>query len=408
MTRTLLNTIFLFAGLSCIFFSCKNPVKKIQQAPKYAADDFPSTDDTIRTAKIIWDKKEQKVSHEEYFAEYGRAKRYHGDTVILVYHFGPKGHEWDNIAMRKSFNNGRNWNPMKMIVIDDQQKRYSGFSTPDLLVLKNKWLLLAYTGRGIPDDSVHNNLQVRISKDAGETWSPPNIVALGRSWEPGMVQLPNGEIQLFFSNEILSTKAAKGRHEQKVMMITSKNNGHTWTDPKTVAFTPGRRDGMPVPLVLQDHKGIIIPVEAVENATSPEIIWSSEKANWNYKGMGDKVNGRRWVGTVDPVWGGAPCIVQMPGGETVISMQTELGRKLDRYRGWKKNSVVVMVGNSMAKNFGSLSFPYPDLPISEGRYFNSLFVVDKNRVALITTRNYPDSSSAVFWKEGRILKTSDN
>jgi len=85
-------------------------------------------------------------------------------------------------------------------------------------------------------------------------------------------------------------------------------------------------------------------------------------------------------------------------------MQTELGRKLDRYKGWKKNSVVVMVGNSMAKNFGNLSFPYPDLPENEGRYFCSLFIVDKDRLALLTTRNYPDSSSAVFWKEGRVIR----
>lgn len=406
MTKPILNIIILFTAFSLFFSSCKEPVKQVQH-PKYAADDSPSTDDTIRTAKIIWDKQEQKVSHDEYFAEYGRAKRYNGDTVMLVYHFGAKGHEWDNIGMRKSFDNAKTWTAMKMIVKDNQPKRYSGFSTPDLLVLKNKWLVLAYTGRGIPDDSVHNNLQVRISKDAGETWSPPAIVALGRSWEPGMVQLPNGEIQLFFSNEIVSVKAAKGRHEQKVLMIVSRNNGSTWSNPKLVAFTPGRRDGMPVPLVLKDHKGIIIPVEAVENATSPEIIWSSEKANWNYKGIGNKDNGRRWIASIDPVWGGAPCVVQMPGGETIISMQTELGRKLDRYKGWKKNSVVVMVGNSMAKNFGNLSFPYPDLPITEGRYFNSLFVLNHNRIALITTRNYPDGSSALFWKEGRFLK-ADN
>jgi len=402
MKHNITSTIFLFIVYSITFISCKEPVKQVQRKV-YAADDLPRIDDTIRNAKIIWDKQEKKLSHDVYFAEYGRAKRYNGDTIFLVYHFGPKGHEWDNIGMRKSFDNGKSWTSMKTIVEDNQPKRYSGFSTPDLLVLKNKWLLLAYTGRGIPDDSVHNNLQVRISKDAGASWTAPAIVALGRSWEPGMVQLPDGEIQLFFSNEILSAKAAKGRHEQKVLMIVSKNNGLSWSDPKLVAFTPGRRDGMPVPLVLKDHKGIIIPVEAVENATSPEIIWSSEKANWNYKRTGDKDNGRRWIATVDPIWGGAPCVVQMPGGETIISMQTELGRKLDRYKGWKKNSVIVMVGNSMAKNFGSLSFPYPNLPITEGRYFNSLFVLRDNRIALITTRNYPDSSSAVFWKEGRVI-----
>lgn len=402
MKARLIILLLSSSSFMCLY-SCKEQ-KQQQSRVQFAKDDLPRIDDTIRNATVIWDKQEKKISHQEYFAEYGRAKRYNGDTVILIYHAGPKGHEWDNIFMRKSFDNGKSWTPEKCIVKDDQQSRYSGFSTPDLLVLKNKWLMLAYTGKGIPDDSVHNNLQVRISKDAGETWSKPSIVALGRSWEPGMLQLPSGEIQLYFSNEILSTKAAKGRHEQKVLMIRSRNNGANWTPPKMVAFTPGRRDGMPVPLLLNDHKGIIIPVEAVENITSPEIIWSSEEANWNYASVGTKDNGRRWIASVDPVWGGAPCVVQLSTGETIISMQTELGRKLDRYKGWKKNSVVVMVGNSMARNFGNLSFPYPDLPVNEGRYFNSLFVLNDSRIALLTTRNYPDSSSAVFWKEGRVIK----
>lgn len=403
MKKLAFNLIILAISSFVYLSSCKQGPEK-QVKVQFAKDDLPRIDDTIRNAKIIWDKTERKVSHEEYFAEYGRARRYNGDTVLLVYHCGPKGHEWDNIALKKSFDNGQSWTKERIIVKDDQQDRYSGFSTPDLLVLNNKWLMLAYTGKGIPDDSVHNNLQVRISKDAGETWTEPSIVALGRSWEPGMTQLPNGEIQLFFSNELVSTKAAKGRHEQKVLLIRSKDNGATWSSPQMVAFTPGRRDGMPVPLVLKDDKGIIIPVEAVENMTSPEIIWTSMKANWNYATVGTKDNGRRWIGSVDPIWGGAPTVVQFPSGETVISMQTELGRKLDRYKGWKKNSVVVMVGNSMAKNFGNLSFPYPDLPENEGRYFCSLFIVDKDRLALLTTRNYPDSSSAVFWKEGRVIR----
>ncbi len=306
--------------------------------------------------------------------------------------------------MRKSTDNGKTWLPHTTVVADGDDKRYSGFSTPDLLVLKNKWLMLAYTGRGIPDDSLHNNLQIRISKDGGNTWRRPAIVSLGRSWEPGMIQLPTGEIQLFYSNEILSTKNAKGRHEQKVLMISSLSNGHKWSKPRTVAFTPEGRDGMPIPLVLQEDKGILFVLEAVENPTSPEILWSSLKANWKYEELGSYENGRRWVSSIDPIWGGAPCIIQLPTGETIMSMQTEGGRKIERYTEWKKNNVVVMTGNSIGKNFNNLTFPYPDLPVEEGRYFNSIFLVNDTTLALLTTRNYPDDRSEVFWKEGRIYR----
>jgi hypothetical protein len=396
--------LYFFVATTTLFPSCKNPQPKAQPKVSFAADDHPEITDTIRSLKITWDKQEKQISHEIYFAEYGRIVRLSKDTLILVYHCGAKGNEWDNIAIRKSFNNGKSWGTPKIIVPDNKQKRYYGFSTPALLQLKDKSLLLAYTGRGIPDDSLHNNLQIRYSKDGGDHWGEPQIVATGRSWEPGLAQLPSGEIQLFFSNEILSTKKAKGRHEQKVLLISSKSMGRKWSKPRMVAFTSGRRDGMPVPLVLKDNKGIVFAVEAVENERSPEIIWSSMKANWNYKEEGNIQNGRRWHGSVDPVWGGGPGLVQLSTGETLIVMQTEAGRNIDRYKGWKKNSVVVMVGNSLAKNFRDISFPYPDMPINEGRYFCSLFLKNDSTVVLVSTKNFPDTRSALFWKEGHISR----
>ena len=393
---------FVALLLITFIFACKNkPAHKVN----FARNDVPPITDTLRSLQITWDKAEKKISHEVYFAEYGRIIRLAGDTLLLVYHCGSKNNEWDNIAMRKSVDNGQHWGSTRIIVPDAKRKRYDGFSTPAILQLKDKRLMLAYTGRGIPDDSLHNNLQVRYSSDGGDHWGWPQILALGRSWEPGLIQLPDGEIQMFFSNELLSSKKANGRLEQQILMMSSKSNGKRWSKPKRVAFTAKRRDGMPVPLVLKNNKGIIFSVEAVENERSPEIIWTSNKANWNYKSVGTTKNGRRWYGSVDPVWGGGPFMTQLPSGEVIMAMQTEAGRKIDRYKGWKKNSVLVMVGNSVAKNFRDLSFPYSDLPINEGRYFCSLFLKNDSTVVLVSTRNYPNTRSAIFWKEGHISRS---
>jgi hypothetical protein len=378
---------------------CNKTVTQITVHP----DELPPVDASTPKISIRWAKTARKVSHDVYFAEYGRVKKWNGDTLLLTYHCGTKGNEWDNIVLRRSFDNGITWQPPQVLVADNKPKKYYGFSTPDLLRLKNGWLVLAYTGRGIPDDSTHNNIQVSISKDKGYTWSKPNIIAIGRSWEPGMVQLPDGEIQLFFSTEFVSTKNSKGRHEQKILMLSSKDNGLRWSPPKMVAFMKGLRDGMAIPLLLKSNKGVITAFESVNNGQSPCFVWSSLKSGWNYKDMATPENGRRWCG-VDNIWGGAPYMVQLPTGEIIMSIQDSGGRGIERYTQWKKNTMLVVVGNSMAKSFTNLSYPWPALPKSEGAYFNSVYLKNDSTIVAVSTRNFPDAHSEVWWKEGYIRR----
>lgn len=364
-------------------------------------NEHPPTDNTTPRITIKWDTAAKKISHDVYFAEYGRVKRFNKDTLLLIYHCGKKGNEWDNIVLRRSTDNGKTWLAPQTVVADNQPKRYYGFATPDLITLKNGWLLLAYTGKGIPDDSTHNNIQVRLSKDAGNTWSKPAIIASGRSWEPGMVQLPDGEVEIFFSTEISSSKAAKGRHEQKVVMMASNDNGLHWQKPRIVAFMHNRRDGMPTPLVLNNNKGIVFAIETVYNDQSPCMVWSSTSAKWRYDSIATEENGRRWCGTSN-VWGGAPWLLQLPSGETVISVQDDGGRPIDRFTKWKKSTMVVLMGNSMAKKFTNTTYPWPNLPTSEGAYFNSIFLKNDSTVVAVSTRNFKDEHSEIWWKEGHV------
>jgi len=396
--------LILLTVASCS--KCSKPALKAPVKPNPVGinhQERAPDDNSTPKAHIIWDKTGRKISHTVYFAEYARVKRWNRDTLLLIYHYGKKHNEWDNIALRKSYDNGKSWSAMQTLMADNNKKRYYGFSTPEITRLKNGWLLLAYTGRGKPDDSTHNNLQVRISKDIGTTWSKPAIVAIGRSWEPGVVQLPDGDVQIVFSTEIMSSKASWGRHEQKVVVISSKDNGLSWSKPKDVSFVKGARDGMSVPLVLNNKKGIVTVVESVHHTKSPCIIWSSLNAKWQYNTIGTTDNGRRWDG-IDGIWGGAPYLIQLPSGETIISVQDVGGRKINRYTGWKKNTMLVFVGNSMARNFTHVSYPWPNLPLKEGAYFNSLFLKDDSTVVAISTRNYANTRSDIWWKEGHVRR----
>jgi hypothetical protein len=385
------------------FVSCKEDTKSDPVTPAPVSshpDEQPPVDTSTPSLTITWEDAAVKMSHDVYFAEYGRAHRVTHDTLLFTYHFGPQGNEWDNIAIRRSIDGGETWSDAETIVADDNPGYY-GFANPELITLQNGDVLLAYTGRGNPDDNTHANIQVRVSKDRGWTFGPPRIVVIGRSWEPAMVQMPDGEIELFFSSEARwwngpgSTAA-----QQEILMVRSTDNGATWSSPTQVAYTPGMRDGMAVPLVLQDGKGIVFPIESVNNTASPWILWSSLEARWNYAGVGTVQNERRWLATTEPIWGGAPFIIQLPSGETVLSCQDSGGRTIGS--DWKKNTMLVLVGNSVAKNFTNIIYPWPNLPVNEGAYFSSLFLKDAHTLVLVTTRNFADGHSEVYWKEGQI------
>ncbi|WP_210463199.1 sialidase family protein [Rufibacter roseolus] len=387
-------------------FSCKsgdddpNPGPGPGPTPGVHADDFPAVDNSTTSLNITWNATGTKLSHDVYFAEYGRVRRVKGDTLLLTYHYGTPGNEWDNIAIRRSIDDGATWSAPETLMADNNPSYY-GFSNPDILVLKDGRVILAYTGRGNPDDNAHANIQIRISNDRGWTFGPPVIVATGRSWEPSMVQLPDGEIEIFYSSEA-RWWAGPGStaQEQEILMVRSTDNGATWKLPRQVAYTPGMRDGMPVPVVLNNGKGIVFPIESVKNSKSPWIVWSSLEARFNYQGPSTTANSRRWLATSQNIWGGAPYLIQLPSGETILSCQDAGGRSVGA--DWKKNTMLVLVGNSSAMNFTNITYPWPNLPNNEGAYYSSMFLKDANTIWLITTRNFSDGHSEVYLKEGHI------
>jgi hypothetical protein len=362
-------------------------------------DDLPVADNSTSTVNITWDATARKISHSVYYAEYGRIQRVGANTLLLTYHCGGANDYWNNIAIRRSEDNGATWSDAQ-ILMNSNTPGYYGFSNPQILVMQNGWLMLAFNGRGNPDDNAHDNEQIRISKDNGLTWSDPKIVATGRSWEPAMVQLPDGDIEMFYSSE--ANWWPSNNVQQNILMIHSTDNGTTWSSPKEVAYASGYRDGMATPLLLSGNKGIVFPIESVNNPKSPWVLWSSTEAKWNYSSIGSTQNNRRWLATNDNLFGGAPYIAQLTTGETLLSFQEAGGRMISS--DWKKNTMLMYRGNSVAKNFTRINDPWPNLPANEGAYYSSIFMKDANTVVLVTTRNMADNHSEIWWKEGRITR----
>lgn len=337
-----------------------------------------------------------KISQDGTFGEYGRVKRLGDtDTLLLVYHGGPNNGDWINIYMRKSYNNGTTWSGQEILMnLADHPVEYWRFCTPEILVLQNGWVLIAYEANARPDEN-QSSVQILISKDSARTWEDPIIYKTGRSWEPAMVQLPHGEIELFFSSE--ASWWPDDPIYQNIQVIRSTDNGLSWSEPELVAYYPDKRDGMPVPLVLQGNKGVVFAIETVYSGTSPYIIHRDMDTLWTLTTSNFESSPYRWWVSGYSGHGGAPYILQLPTGETVISAHI--------YRGgdWHQNNYQqVMIGDNDAKNYEGLSTPWGTLPLGESAVNNSLFLKDDTTIVSISTRMFTNGSGGIYWLEGQI------
>ncbi|MEA3226353.1 MAG: sialidase family protein, partial [Planctomycetota bacterium] len=308
---------------------------------------------------IRWDRNTLTLIAEQ--GGYGRMTRLTGRDILCV--FGRRGSIWTS----RSNDDGKTWSVPKMRV----KYEFGTAANPELLELANGWVLLSYNER--PRDGKHHfAIRTCISKDGGESWAAGSLVYRADTrwgngcWEPAQIQLPSGEIQLYFANE----NPYRRSNEQEISMARSYDNGSTWSKPTTICFRADHRDGMPVPLVLNDGKGIVVAIEdnALGRKFRPAIVSTSSTYNWS-RPYADGASPRRWWALADPVPANvnaaAPYIRQFPTGETVLSCQIhETGAE---------PIMAVYVGDDQAKNFGRKTIPFNIDPGRSGKW-NSLFI----------------------------------
>ncbi len=339
----------------------------------------------------------RKISAEGYYAEYGRVcKLRDSDTLLLIHHGGPDPGDWVNISLRKSFDGGESWTKHEILMdINDHRDNFWRFCCPEIIELANGWIQIAYTANGNPETNENCYVHVLTSKDRGETWEGPAAVTTGRSWEPAMVQLPGGEIEMFYSSEARWWPGSDLK--QEIHSIRSTDNGQSWSYPEVAAYFPDKRDGMPVPVLLQGNRGVVFSIECVQHWLSPWLIKRELNGTWE---LPDPIlnNGpTRWTVGGFSGHGGAPYLIQLPTGETVISAHV--------YRGgdWHLSNMEVMVGDNEGRNFGNMTRPWGELPDNQGAIHNSLFMKDSETIVLISARNNGLTESAIYWLEGKIV-----
>lgn len=224
---------------------------------------------------------------------YGRIHLLEDGTLMLTYTIS------GDCFVRKSEDGGTSWGePVLVMGAFD----YEGISircvNPEFTQLKSGRIVFASNLR--PQDgksTIHPYaIAIATSEDGGLTWSerktvyaPPlwNEDVKKGAWEPFMTELPDGRLQLYFTDNTPHYMSGDKRGNN-ISVIESRDGGESWSKETIVCHTPGGWDGMPVVaqkdgklyLVVEhkDKRGSNNPMEIMVRSTGADMAWNGDTA----------------------------------------------------------------------------------------------------------------------------------
>lgn len=306
---------------------------------------------------------------------YGRIVRLDGQTLLAGYDF--RG----GIHVSMSRDEGKSWMPSGEVAADPN----GHLTNTELLVLQNGDVLCFFNFRPRKGSGLPYSIRMSVGKDGGKTWSAPGtLYSAGTDfgdgcWEPAAVQLPDGEVQVYFANEGPYQKSS----EQEISMMRSRDNGRTWSKAETICFRKGSRDGMPVPVVARNGSAIAVAIEDNGlSGTFKPVIVSTRLASdgWRDGSVGGD-SPFRWSALAKPLpattYAGAPYLRQLADDRFVLSFQMSASGDM------KESRMAVSLGNDRARDFSEPVFPFPDHS-GGAQLWNALFIKNARTVTAIS------------------------
>lgn len=357
------------------------------------------TSPALAAPSIVWKGDSRVLVQRD--GHYGRMARIDTKTVICAF-------DWKGaIQVRRSVDAGKTWEEPVQVSDWDQ----GSLTNAELLVLKNGEIFCFFNRRPArgrrgevppPPAKIPFSIAFCRSGDGGKSWSAPvTLYEAGPEfengcWEPSGIELPDGEIHVYFANE----GPYRESNEQEISLLRSRDRGKTWSKPERISFRAGHRDGMPVPALSRDGRNLYVAIEdnGLSGTFKPVITATTLSGGAWKSGFVDADSPRRAAALATPLpaqaYAGAPYLRPLPSGGFALSFQLADSGRMDDSR------MAVCLGDARCRNFGNPSFPFPQ---TEGtrQLWNSLFVKD-SRILTAISETRIDGVHGIWAIDGEI------
>lgn len=355
---------------------------------------------TFDGPRIAWDTStESKIAPR---GGYSRVRRLPDGSYVAAFEDRRGNVNFSRSADMVTWSKGITVIPAFVVRSADRDVRVN-VANAEIFPLADGTLLCGGNYRPSAEDVYPYSIVVARSEDGGVTWSEPSVLyeagpRFGDGcWEPSFLQLPDGRVQVYFANE----NPYRQSDEQEISMLESRDGGRTWSrEAVTVSFRKGHRDGMPVAECFGDEVVVVIEDNNI-GQFKPYTVRSGLDRLWEVHVDADSEMREYAMSESfpDSVYMGAPYIVRLPGGESLISYQTTAGRTEE----WELSCMEVAVGDASARSFTNRTRPF-NVPLDHEGKWNAVAVADSSTVIAVSASDKDGQEIAPWVKKGYIFR----
>ena len=370
-----------FAG--AFLCSCKPQKAAPEDIVIHSINSLNAGEPVINDHAADWDKSLLEPNYRQYTevtgdklrireANYPRIKKIADDRYILFYQDARVARNiyYSVSSDLKEWGLGLNLFASRSITVNGESDTLC-YSTCDATVLQNGDIMAIASfrsSRNFRRTNEFNGLAMKISSDGGRTWGEEQIIYKGSNWEPQILQLPDGEIQVYFTHggPKIQPQMEAGIPESEMVpssgtaIIRSKDNGKTWDpyvmEPPYAAHRVSQQyaytkkgiqvftDQMPCAILLNNTDTIALAMESMFVRDGEDVLYITTAYSDDNWAVGLGLDEEGPADKQENMWhGAAPYLRQFPSGETVLS--------------YNQKRFQIRLGDSLAREFGDPLFP---------------------------------------------------